>query len=334
MAGPNFDECITFFVLELQAFSPFVPDSLLQTGVATLLAKTREAGCDGQTILDRVKGATGWTSVAQIWPALATFEVFSGKTLAFQGRDLHWLPPPVEDTEHRSVRDAYRAAKGHDLQGVAGDLERPDPLLLSVQACKALRRRAGAPKFSQRLCRILESALSAEAMEEDCTARGLSVSAEEVWRAVLKSDEQGRKYLVQKQKDDRRRQRRREKKQRAKERKRQKGKGSASDSSDSASSHSSSTSGSSSSSDSAPDRRARASSRRDKRTVSVHTAASSKASYTDVPEFIMVKGVKHFRSKRSGRLVRCDGPPSSVCAFCTNKHWFWEAAAYGCPGPA
>lgn len=331
-----------FLVLDFDAFQAYVPATLLRQRVATLIELVSHTSFPPQELLHRLSPATGWTQLEKVWAALACFEVFSGRRLEVSGSVLAW-GEQREDPAEQDVRDAY--ARGIASSGDQKE-PRPDPLAFSGEAAKLLRKRQSAPRWAVALARLLEksSRPSSDDME-DIEAPGEPqgfVSVEDLWKLLLRHDDQGRQYLLAKGKERRRKERARQKKARAKERRQLKGKKvghlSSSEDSDSSSSAPSSSSSSSSSSSGPSARKAP----RKSAPKSYSQSSSSQASTPrhknssacgTKPDFVYIGGRPHFRTRKSGKLVDCSQPPSVQCAFCPSKHWHWEAKDFGCPGP-
>ena len=49
-------------------------------------------------------------------------------------------------------------------------------------------------------------------------------------------------------------------------------------------------------------------------------------------EFKWIDGKRHFKSKKSGDWVCCEGPPKSACPDCGGHHWWFDREKFGCKG--
>ena len=189
----------------------------------------------------------------------------------------------------------------------------------SYKNARWLRKRPGAPRWTQKLCRLLEDLMEADETEEET---GVGAIVYEIWKILLDCDKSGKGALKSKIKEHKKQEKDKEKTQRKKERRKGKkgtktsrrGKGrcgssawtsSSSDSSSSDSDTGSSSSWSSSSSG--------CSTRRTKDRGGQKGAPQ--------PEFKWIDGKRHFKSKKSGDWVCCEGPAKSASSDCGGHHW-------------
>ena len=172
-------------------------------------------------------------------------------------------------------------------------------------------------------------------MDADETEEETDVGAivYEIWKILLDCDKSRKDALKSKIKEHKKKQKHKEKKQRKKERRKEKkgrkssrrGKGRrgspASTSSSSDSSNSDSDTGSPSSGSSGSSGRL---TRRPKDRGGQKGAPQ--------PEFKWIDGKRHFKSKKSGDWVCCEGPPKSACPDCGGHHWWFDREKFGCKG--
>ena len=226
-----------------------------------------------------------------------------------------------------------------------------DKYALSPGHLKDLRKRAGACRLTQKLCRVLESYLRhlPEAASEAVRAAGHDGGADAsmlgsegdpllhwelalaIWETILKCDDDAKSV----HKDKARNAKKKEKKARCKG----KSKGKRSHSTrasgsmycDSSSSDYGSTTSSSSSSSSG----GRRSGRGTVKDISNYDKLFEESKDAPgAPPFIYVKGVPHFRSKTTGDLVNAGKPPNTPCRSCQKCHWYWQGSTVGCHGNA
>ena len=212
-----------------------------------------------------------------------------------------------------------------------------DKYALSPWHLKDMRKRAGACRWTQKLCRVLESYLkhlpeaASGKIRAEWHCRGADVSMPEhtgdpllhwelaltIWDTILKCDDDAKAMLKEKAKQA--------KKKEKKARRKGKGKGKRS--------HSTRASGSmycgSSSSDYGPTTSSSSSSSGGRRSGggAVKDISNYDKLFEDskdapgAPPFIYVKGVPHFRSKTTGDLVNAGKPPNTPCRSCQKCHW-------------
>ena len=209
---------------------------------------------------------------------------------------------------------------------------------LTTRAVRSMRRRAGAPRWTIKLCKALESQLRED---EEMGAEGPPPLAAKVWKILLDCDVTGADDLKAKMKEKRRKEKKKARRQRKKDRKR-KGKGRAgkdnsSDSEDSSTSGSGTTSSSSSSSSG----RSRGRRRRSPQRSTARHAGSSIAGRKEGEiwrgtgsaantEFTLLNGRRHFKSKRTGAWEDCTDPPKTKCGDCGQAHWYFDRDEWGC----
>ena len=164
------------------------------------------------------------------------------------------------ETRRREGRAGGDAGDGaEEEESIRPEMTHKEP---SYKNPRWLRKRPGAPRWTQKLCRLLEDLMEADETEEETDVGAIVY---EVWKILLDCDKSGKDALKSKIKEHKKKQKHKEKKQRKKERRKEKkgrksskrGKGrrgsptstsSSSDSSSSDSDSGSSSSGSSSSS--------------------------------------------------------------------------------------
>ena len=199
----------------------------------------------------------------------------------------------------------------------------------SFKNARWMRKRPGAPRWTVKLCRLVERLMEAEESE---TATEVSTIIDDVWQLLLDCDKSGKDAVKAKIKEVKKRNKKKAKKQRRKEKKKEmkerrssrRGKGrrrssdSDSSSTDSSSDSASDTSSSASSSSSG---------RHSKRKSRGGTQGS-----TSQPEFKWIDGRRHFRGKKTGDWVNCENPPKTACPECGGHHWWFDREKHGCKG--
>ena len=199
----------------------------------------------------------------------------------------------------------------------------------SFKNAKWMRKRPGAPRWTVKVCRLVERLMEAEESE---TATEVSTIIDDVWQLLLDCDKSGKDAVKAKIKEVKKRnkkkvnkQRRKEKKKEMKERRssrREKGRRRSSDSD---------LSSTDSSSDSASDTSSSASSSSSGRHSKRKSRGGTQGS-TSQPEFKWIDGKRHFRSKKTGDWVNCENPPKTACPECGGHHWWFHREKHGCKG--
>ena len=226
-----------------------------------------------------------------------------------------------------------------------------DKYALSPGHLGDLRKRAGACRWTQKLCRILESYLKhlPEAASEAVRAAGHGGGADTsmlggegdpllhwelalaIWETILKCDDDAKSVLKDKARNARKKEKKARRKGKSKGKRSHSTRASGSMYCDSSSSDYGSITSSSSSSSSGGRRSGRG---------AVKDISNYDKLFEDskdapgAPPFIYVKGVPHFRSKTTGDLVNAGKPPNTPCRFCLKCHWYWQGSAVGCHGNA
>jgi len=310
--GVEFAEACGYVLEERQRFWSALPAERRKRLVADFTKRMQAA----HVSIEQVKAAaqslgvevSGYKDAAQ---TLAGFEVWDWMVIDWAGP--RWLHNPETKPDW-----ATRAKDQENEEEENSSTEEGKPYeTLTLKNLKTMRKRKGAPRWTQKLAKIITGAWEGEETEPP------KIQAEELWKVMLRCDTQGKDHLKKKHKEDKRKEKRKEKKAKKKEqKKKKKGKKSSSrdsSSSDSSSDSSTSTSSSSSSSSSSTDRRASRSSKGS-------TPAPRKG-----PSFKVINGSRHFLD-RAGNWINCTKPPATACKFCNSHHWYWEAAEHGCTG--
>ena len=233
-----------------------------------------------------------------------------------------------EDVKRRESQVGYDAGAGAEEDEVARpEMIHKEP---SYKNARWPRKRPGAPRRTQKICRLLEDLMEADETEAEAD---MGAVVYEPWKILLDCDKSGKDALKSKIKEHKKKQKHKEKKQHKKERRKEKkgrksskrgtGRRGSPDSTPSSSDGSSSDgdSGSSSSGSSISSGR---STRRQK------DRGGQKGSHQ--PEFKWIDGKRHFKSKKSGDWVCCEGPPKSACPYCGGHHWWFDREKFGCKG--
>ena len=201
----------------------------------------------------------------------------------------------------------------------------------SFRNARWMRKRPGAPRWTQKLCRFLERLMEAEDTENTTEVEDI---IHDVWRILLDCDKSGKDALKAKVKDHKKKEKQKERRRRKKEKRRAKkanksaksGKsrrrGSGSDSSSSSSGSSSDSESDSSSFD--------ASSSSGRSSKSKANKGSQRT--VNMPEFKYIDGKRHFQSKKTGDWVNCESQPKSACPDCGGHHWWFDKGKVGCKG--
>ena len=240
------------------------------------------------------------------------------------------------ETNSGMALDEEAGARADDREGGGGpaaaeegeeeELTYKEP---SFKNARWMRKRPGAPRWTVKLCRLVERLMEAEESE---TETEVSTIIDDVWQLLLDCDKSGKdavkakiKEIKKKNKKKAKKQRRKEKKKEMKERRssrRGKGRRMSSDS------ESSSTD---SSSDSASDTSSTASSSSSGHHSKRKGRGGTQGS-TSQPEFKWIDGKRHFRSKKTGDWVNCENPPKTACPECGGHHWWFDREKHGCKG--
>ena len=243
---------------------------------------------------------------------------------------------PPEEKLHNMAVDHEATAGDAQARGASGDgaddeegehrpeLTHKDP---SYKNARWLRKRPGAPRWTQKICRLLEGLMEADEIAEEVD---MGAVVDDLWGILLDRDKAGKDALKTKIKEHKKRQKQKEKKQRKKERRREK-KGRK------ASKHKKGRRGSTdltSSSSAATATRTRRhpgvqgrpgshrACRRTKGPNGVQISRSSSGLTASVTS----------RAKKSGDWVCCEGPPKSACPDCGGHHWWFDREKFGCKG--
>ena len=234
--------------------------------------------------------------------ALAGFEAWGWMVIDWAGP--RWLHNPEMRPEwavQAQTRENKEVEASSDKEGKPYEE-------LTIKNLKTMRRRKGAPRWTQRLAKVVTKAWEGAETEPP------NIKAMELWKVMLRCDAQGKEHLKKKHKEDKRKEKRREKKAKKKEqnkKKKWKKSGSRDSSSSESSSESSTTTSSSlSSSSSSTGKRASRSSR------------GSKPTSKKGPNFKVINGSRHFLD-RAGNWINCSKPPATACKFCNGHHWYW-----------
>ena len=217
---------------------------------------------------------------------------------------------PPEEKFHNMAVDHEATGGDAQARGASGDgaedeegehrpeLTHKEP---SYKNARWLRKRPGAPRWTQKICRLLEGLMEADEIAEDVD---MGTVVDDLWGILLDRDKAGKDALKTKIKEHKKRQKQKEKKQRKKERRKEKkgrkaskhkkGRRGSTDSTSSSSSTDSSSDSDSHSSSSGSSGSSRKSSRGQKDKGGQRSA--------NQPEFKWIDGKRHFKSKKSGSI--------------------------------
>ena len=104
MAGSDLLAVVPFLAVEYEDFRQVIPPQALKSRISALVTRFNSAGIGGAALMERLTGSTGWTSLSQMWPALAAFEIFQGSLLHTDGT---WIHQPDGDARLTQLRDAF-----------------------------------------------------------------------------------------------------------------------------------------------------------------------------------------------------------------------------------
>ena len=178
----------------------------------------------------------------------------------------------------------------------------------SYRNARWLRKRPGAARWTQKMCRLLEGWIGSD---EDGLEHHLGSMIEELWQVLLGCDKSRKDALKSRIKEHEKKRKAKERKQRKKEKKRHKksmkSKRHQKWSSRGSSSGSSFSDNGSSGSGSSPSSMDDSSSSSGRSSKSRKSAAPQRPS--NQPEFKWIDGKRHFKSRKTGDWVNCEGPP-------------------------
>ena len=230
------------------------------------------------------------------------------------------------------------------MPGVVGaqegtDVAKPSPPKprydeFTAKNSKMPRKRAGAARWTQKICKVLGRYL--RGMQEvandgfgpthpalEMQVRLGSELVEDIWAVGLDCDDPGPQALKLADKEKRKKEKKRRDKmehgssRKGKRRSRHHDSNSSSDGSSSPSSYSSD----SGSSSPAPAKHSSGS-------------PSASASWSPAkPQMVIVDGKEHFRGKTTNNLIDYSRPPITKCKYCKVHHWFWQGPEFGSPDP-
>ena len=190
----------------------------------------------------------------------------------------------------------------------------------SYKNARWLRKRPSAPRWTQKIYRLPEDLMEADETEAEMDMEAV---VHDLWKILL--DKSGKDALEAKIKEHKKKQKHEEKRQRKKERrkekkgrkssKRSKGRHGSPDSTSSSSDNCSCDSDLGSSSSGSSSSSGRSTKRQKDR-------GGQKGAHQ--PEFKWIDGKRHFKSKKSGDWVCCEGPPKSACPDCGGHHWWFD----------
>ena len=233
-----------------------------------------------------------------------------------------------EDVKRRESQVGCDADAGaEEDEVVRPEMTHKEP---SYKNARWLRKRPGAPRWTQKNMQAAEDLMEAHETEAEAD---MGAVVYELWKILLDCNKSRKDALKSKIKEHKKKQKHKEKKQRKKERrkekkgrkssKRGKGRRGSPDSTSSSSESSSSDSNSGSSSSGSSNSSGRSSRRHKDR-------GGQKGAHQ--PEFKWIDGKRRFKSKKSGDWVCCQGPPKSACLDGGGHHWWFDQEKFGCKG--